>query len=181
MPGQSIWRWKGFPYAILTTLSPAKRLPIARRTANPWKDSGRFASTGVDRSTNAHNAASAHNREDKLGYGTEANQDVSGSLTAAEEERRKLQKHFGRIDLLLFLICTLVGLDTIGTVANIGAQGLTWLVFLGLTFFVPYALLTAELGSTFPEEGGTYIWTRMAFGRLFAAVTSMFYWASNPI
>ncbi len=102
-------------------------------------------------------------------------------LTAAQEEKRKLQKNFGRIDLLLFLICTLVGLDTIGTVAAIGAQGFTWLAFLGLTFFVPYALLTAELGSAFPEEGGSYIWTRMAFGRLFAAITSMFYWASNPI
>jgi glutamate:GABA antiporter len=112
---------------------------------------------------------------------TGADREVNGALTAAQEEKRKLQKHFGRIDLLLFLICTLVGLDTIGSVANIGAQGFTWLVFLGLTFFVPYALLTAELGSAFPEEGGSYIWTRMAFGRLCAAITSIFYWASNPI
>jgi amino acid transporter len=107
--------------------------------------------------------------------------EVSGPLTAAQQEKRKLQKNFGRIDLLLFLICTLVGLDTIGSVAAIGAQGFTWLAFLGLAFFVPYALLTAELGSAFPEEGGPYIWTRMAFGRLSAAVTSIFYWASNPI
>jgi amino acid transporter len=107
--------------------------------------------------------------------------EVNSALIAGQEEKRKLRKYFGRLDLLFFLICTLVGLDTIGTVANIGAQGFTWLIFLGLTFFVPYALLTAELGSTFPEEGGSYIWTRMAFGRLFAAITSILYWASNPI
>ena len=99
----------------------------------------------------------------------------------AQQEKDKLRKQFGRWDLLFFLFCTLVGLDTIGTVANIGAQGFTWLLFMGLTFFVPYALLTAELGSTFPEEGGPYIWTRLAFGKPFAAVTSLFYWASNPI
>ncbi len=111
----------------------------------------------------------------------EASPDLRTPTTAGKEERQKLQKHFGRIDLLLFLICALVGLDTIGSVANLGAQGFTWLVFLGLTFFVPYALLTAELGSAFPDEGGSYIWTRMAFGRLFASITSMFYWVSNPI
>lgn len=108
-------------------------------------------------------------------------QEANGTFVAGQEEKRHLRKHIGRMDLLFFLICTLVGLDTIGTVANIGAQGFTWLMVLALTFFVPYALLTAELGSAFPEEGGSYIWTRMAFGRLFAAITSMFYWASNPI
>ncbi len=105
----------------------------------------------------------------------------SDLIKSGAEEKRKLHKDFGRIDLLLFLICTLVGLDTIGSVANIGAQGFTWLAVLGIAFFVPYALLTAELSSAFPEEGGSYVWTRLAFGRLPAAITSIFYWASNPI
>jgi amino acid transporter len=129
-----------------------------------------------------------HHREDNLHDNTQHNPEVNSASpevnrawTTGHEEKQKLRKHFGRVDLLFFLICVLVGLDTIGTVANIGAQGFTWLVFLGVTFFVPYALLTAELGSSFPEEGGSYIWTRMAFGRLFAAITSIFYWASNPI
>jgi hypothetical protein len=52
---------------------------------------------------------------------------------------------------------------------------------LGAFFFVPYALLTAELGSSFPAEGGAYVWVRLAFGQLAAAVTSVFYWLSNPI
>src|SRR5262245_6060000 len=97
----------------------------------------------------------------------------------AVEEKGKLQKHLGRPDLFFFLICTLVGMDTIGSVAKSGAQGFTWLVFLAVTFFVPYGLLTAELGSTFPEEGGPYIWTRMAFGRLVAAMCVVIYWLSN--
>ena len=99
----------------------------------------------------------------------------------ALEEKKKLQKHFGRFDVLFFLICTLVGLDTIGTVANKGAQGFTWLIFLGIFFFVPYALLTAELGTAFPEEGGPYIWPRLAFGRLIASLNTIIYWIANPI
>src|SRR5262249_62323829 len=56
-----------------------------------------------------------------------------------------------------------------------------WLAFLGVFFFVPYALLTAELGSTFHEEGGAYIWVKLAFGRFFASVNAVLYWLSNPI
>src|ERR1041385_5732400 len=99
----------------------------------------------------------------------------------AAEEKKKLQKHFGRLDLLFFLICTLVGVDTIGSVAKSGAQGFTWLAFMAIAFFVPYAFVVAELGSAFPEEGGPYIWTRMAFGRFAAAICVVIYWFSNPI
>jgi glutamate:GABA antiporter len=100
---------------------------------------------------------------------------------AAEEEKSKLRKHFGRFDMLFFLICTLVGVDTLGAVANQGPEGFTWLVFLALFFFVPYALLTAELGSAFTGEGGCYVWTRLAFGRFVASINTVLYWLSNPV
>lgn len=110
-----------------------------------------------------------------------ADEFVEHTTAAALEEKAKLKKHFGRFDMLFFLICTLVGLDTLGSVANQGAQGFTWLAFLAVVFFVPYALLTAELGSTFTEEGGSYIWVKLAFGRFVAAIQSVLYWLSNPI
>ncbi len=100
---------------------------------------------------------------------------------AATVESAKLRRHFGRFDVFFFLVCTLVGLDTIGSVASNGAQGFTWLLFLGVVFFAPYALLTAELGTTFPAEGGPYVWTRLALGRFLAAINAVVYWASNPI
>src|SRR6188472_3983358 len=106
---------------------------------------------------------------------------VERTTAAAVEEKAKLQKHFGRFDMFFFLLCTLVGLDTLGAVASHGAQGFTWLAFLGLVFFIPYALLTAELGSTFHEEGGAYIWTKLAFGRFAASINAVLYWLSNPI
>jgi glutamate:GABA antiporter len=96
-------------------------------------------------------------------------------------EKRKLRRHFRRLDIFFYLICTVVTLDTIGAVASNGAQGFTWLVFLGIFFFLPYALSIAELGSAFPQEGGPYVWTRLAFGRPLAAVNSVIYWTSNPI
>ena len=40
---------------------------------------------------------------------------ITGSLdtAASVEEKSKLKKHFGRFDMLFFLICTLVGVDTL--------------------------------------------------------------------
>src|ERR671928_95139 len=105
----------------------------------------------------------------------------SAETLAAEEEKSKLRKHFGRFDMLFFLICTLVGVDTLGAVANQGPEGFTWLAFLALFFFVPYALLTAELGSAFTGEGGCYVWTRLAWGRFVAAINTVLYWLSNPV
>ena len=90
---------------------------------------------------------------------------IDHTTAMALEERAKLKKHFTRFDIYFFLICTIVGVDTLGVVAAEGAQGFTWLIFLAVAFFVPYALIVAELGSAFPEEGGSYVWTRLAFGQ----------------
>ncbi|MEI6109539.1 MAG: amino acid permease, partial [Actinomycetes bacterium] len=106
---------------------------------------------------------------------------VDLTTAAALEEKKKLRKHFGRFDIFFFLICTIVGVDTIGQMASNGAQGFLWLIFMCVFFFIPYGLFTAELGSTFAEEGGPYVWTRMAFGRKVAGLNSIFYWFSNPV
>src|SRR5580658_2476415 len=106
---------------------------------------------------------------------------IVATTASAVREKRKLRRHFRRFDMLFYLICTVVTLDTIGAVASNGAQGFTWLLFLAVFFFLPYALSIAELGSAFPQEGGPYVWTRLAFGRPLAAVNSVIYWVSNPI
>jgi len=58
----------------------------------------------------------------------------SGIYTTAEglEEKSKLQKHFRRVDMLLFTVCALVGLDTLGQVSGFGASTFSWLVLLAI-------------------------------------------------
>jgi glutamate:GABA antiporter len=100
---------------------------------------------------------------------------------AAEVERKKLQRHFGRFDILFFLVCTIVGVDTIASVARNGGEAFTWMIVFAVTFFVPQALLFAELGTAFPQEGGPYLWTRLAFGHLAGAINNFLYWVTNPV
>jgi amino acid transporter len=100
---------------------------------------------------------------------------------AAADESAKLQRRFGRFDILFFLICTIVGVDTIASVASSGGEAFTWMLIFAAVFFVPQAMLFAELGSAFPQEGGPYMWTRLAFGHLAGAVNNVLYWVTNPV
>jgi amino acid transporter len=99
----------------------------------------------------------------------------------ALNEKAKLQKSLSGFDLVFFTLCAFVGLDTLGLVAAAGPQGFTWLILLAVLFVFPYALVLAELGSTFTEEGGPYEWVKMSFGRFQGSIAAVFYWVTNPL
>ena len=96
-------------------------------------------------------------------------------------EKRKLRKSLFRWDLIFFTVAAILALDTIGAVSSQGAQAIFWIVVSGITFLIPYGLLTAELGTAFPVEGAVYEWVRLSFGHLAGAVTAVMYWISNPV
>ncbi len=108
---------------------------------------------------------------------------LSDQLPVARQdsELSKLRRELSRLDTVLFLISAMVVVDTIGAIAIGGVQAFTWLVVLFVFFFVPSALISAELGAAIPEEGGVYVWVRMAFGRFAGALTSLLYWAGTPM
>lgn len=103
------------------------------------------------------------------------------TTSATLEEKKKLRKEFKIFDMIFIVVAGIIGLDTLGAVSSNGGQALTWLFISAITFFLPYGLLCAELGTTFPQEGGVYEWCKMAGGRYFAALASMLYWVSNPL
>ena len=101
---------------------------------------------------------------------------------AIDQERKKFKKVLHRFDLLFFTIAAFVSLDTIAVAAAWGGgQVFIWLAFLIVVYLIPYGMIIAEMGSTFPVEGGPYVWTRMAFGRLAGSYTAVIYWGSNPV
>ncbi len=96
-------------------------------------------------------------------------------------EKRKLRKELTLFFMVCFTLTAMINIDTLGAVSSQGPQVFPWLLITALTFLIPYGLLTAELGSAFPQEGGIYVWCKLAGGRLFAAIASIFYWVSNPL
>src|SRR5215469_14105129 len=48
--------------------------------------------------------------------------------------------------------------------------------FWDVLFFLPTALIVAELSTRFPSEGGLYIWAKEAFGEFHGFITGWTYW-----
>ena len=94
-----------------------------------------------------------------------------------EQESSKLSQ----LDMLLGLVCAIFFVDTIASVATMGAAAVTWIVIVGALFFFPGSLTVAELGSAYPENGGFYAWIKRAFGNLWGARISWIYWSCNAI
>ena len=92
----------------------------------------------------------------------------------AKDQTKVLQRTLNRFDIVFLIVSAVVGLEMLGSVSAEGPETFTWLVFLIIVFLIPYSLIFAETGSAFVGEGGVYLWTRRAFGRPAAAVTSVF-------
>ena len=91
------------------------------------------------------------------------------------------KKVLGVRDMVLFSVSAILLLDTLAAGASIGVQSLFWWLFLGIVFFVPYALICSEMGTTYPEQGGIYAWVRDAFGGRWASRVTWAYWVNTAV
>ncbi|TDF89154.1 MULTISPECIES: APC family permease [Arthrobacter] len=105
----------------------------------------------------------------------------SHSTRLAQEQSKHLQKSLGRFDILLLVVAAVISVEVLGQVSGFGGETFTWALILAVTFMVPYGLIFAETGGAFTEEGGVYVWTKMAFGRVVAAITALFTWVTQPV
>ncbi|MEX2259201.1 MAG: APC family permease [Woeseia sp.] len=90
-------------------------------------------------------------------------------------------KTLARKDIVLFTVSAILLLDTLAASATIGPASIFWWLFLGVVFFLPYALICAEMGTTYPEQGGLYAWIRDAFGRRWASRATWAYWVNTAV
>ncbi|WP_164520461.1 APC family permease, partial [Specibacter cremeus] len=103
------------------------------------------------------------------------------STALAQEQSKHLQKSLGRLDILLLVVAAVISIEVLGQVSGFGVETFTWTLVLAVTFLIPYGLVFAEVGGAFTDEGGIYVWTKLAYGRVMAAVTALFTWVTQPV
>src|ERR1700724_988526 len=79
-------------------------------------------------------------------------------------------------DVLLFNIATVLGPRWVAAAAHNGTCSISLWVLAAALFFVPSALVSNELSSRVPEEGGLYVWAKEAFGDFHGFVAGWTYW-----
>lgn len=85
----------------------------------------------------------------------------------------------GKVSLtktVLFTVCSILVLDSFVAPTILGVNSITIWIITAIFFFLPYGLLSAELGSTYPDDGGITSWVQRAFGDFWGIMEGWMYW-----
>ncbi|MFG6176893.1 APC family permease [Halomonas sp. THAF12] len=85
-------------------------------------------------------------------------------------------KTLSGMDVTLYAISAILLVDQIALSAAVGESAIFWWLVVILCFMLPNTLVTAELGTRYPEQGGIYAWVRNAFGARWGARITWLYW-----
>ena len=91
------------------------------------------------------------------------------------------KKKFKLFDAILGTVCLTLVCESVMPTAAIGNTQYFWWIFLLICFCLPYGMITAELGTTYPSEGGMYDWVKRAFGPKWAGRVAWNYWINFPL
>lgn len=83
--------------------------------------------------------------------------------------------------LVMINIIAIDNLRTLSFSAKFGSDLLMFYLIAGITFFLPSALITAELASRYPIKGGIFIWIEKAFGKTTAFFITVIQWIYNVV
>lgn len=81
--------------------------------------------------------------------------------------------------LTLFNISLIASLRSVPLVAEFGLSMLFYFAIATLLFLLPSALVSAELATGWPKDGGVYVWVREAFGDRWGFFAIWMQWVHN--
>jgi putative glutamate/gamma-aminobutyrate antiporter len=86
------------------------------------------------------------------------------------------------LSVLSLVMINVIAIDSVRTLpmgAEYGFSLVFFYLLAAIVFFVPVALVAAELATGWPETGGLYVWVREAFGKKIGFVTIWLQWFYN--
>lgn len=95
--------------------------------------------------------------------------------------KTKYKYKFRLFSAVLATVCIILVGDAVAPTAAIGNSQYVWWLIMILGFFIPYGLISAELGTQYPSEGGMYSWAKKAFGPKWAGRVAWYYWVNYPL
>lgn len=90
-------------------------------------------------------------------------------------------RKFRLFDAVLAAVCIVLVVESSAPAAAIGNAQYFWWIFLLLGFFLPYGLISAELGTTYEDEGGIFDWVRRAYGDRWGSRVAWYYYINFPL
>ena len=94
---------------------------------------------------------------------------------------RPQKKVLSVFSLVMINVIAVDSLRTLPITAKLGFSLISYYLIAAFAFFIPVALVAAELATAYPNTGGIYIWVREAFGRRAAFITIWLQWIYNVV
>ncbi|WP_057910130.1 APC family permease [Lentilactobacillus parabuchneri] len=91
------------------------------------------------------------------------------------------KKKFRLFDAVLMSVVVILVVESAAPAAAIGTSQFFWWIFLLILFFLPYGLISSELGTAYTGDGGLYDWVKQAFGSRWGGRLAWVYWINYPI
>jgi amino acid transporter len=88
------------------------------------------------------------------------------------------------ISMLAFAVMnvtTIISLRGLPSMAEYGLTSIFYYVFAAVVFLIPTALVSAELASAFPDQGGVFRWVGEAFGPRWGFAAIYYQWQAIVI
>jgi glutamate:GABA antiporter len=94
---------------------------------------------------------------------------------------KQSKKALGVYTLIAMSIVAVFNPRTLPIMASNGLVAITFYFIAAILYFIPSALICAELATAWPETGGIYIWIRKAYGQKLGFISIWFEWLSNVV
>ena len=91
----------------------------------------------------------------------------------------KANKGMSVFTMTMLTVAAVLSLRNLPTQADFGYSIIFYITAAAICFFVPSALISAELASGWPEDGGVYLWVKQAFGPKWGFVAIFLQWVEN--
>lgn len=98
-----------------------------------------------------------------------------------EQENKKPRKVLSVFSLVMINVIAVDSLRTLPLSAEYGFSLVFFYIVAAIVFFVPVALVAAELATGWPKTGGLYVWVREAFGSRWGFFTIWLQWVYNIV
>ncbi len=92
-----------------------------------------------------------------------------------------MKKSLGLFQLVMINVIAVDSIRSLTFSAVYGFSLVFFYLLIALLFFIPTALVSAELGTGWPNRGGIYVWVREAFGKKWSLIIIWLNWVYNII
>ncbi len=93
----------------------------------------------------------------------------------------KIQRSLGVFALAMINVAAIGTVKNWPTIAEYGLSSIVYLILAALIFFIPTALVSAELATGWSKEGGVFLWVKEAFGHKAGFLAIWLQWVNNVV